>query len=308
MVNASSLKDKRLLQPNSDRENFDSLAPVEIPPGGLELPLIKISYGSPDANRMRIGVCEYEDNSQVVDKNVLQSVGVHETIDLRVDLGYPCTDVFFGIFAYPTYTVETTARFLAEDGTILREHVWQPDKTIPDKKIDELFEYTGETPVTHFTVTGGANLFIDNVDLTKPAGPIVKNGDFGTQEYWALGGLAVILENELRLSAADVMDAYAEQNIRLLRPGRYVLNFKIRNPHVEVQPRFGEVSLEAGQRVQRIRFEFGKVEEDMNFIFDMPEDGFVKDAVLRIAKLKTDPSELQVWHIDDVQMIAVKRE
>ncbi len=116
-------------QPYRRRENFDDLPETEIPDDGLRLELITIRYGSEQANRMRIGTCEYDDESQVVDGNVLQSSAFHEAIDVRIDLHYPCTEAFIGLFVFPRTTVETTVRFLGAHEKLLRAHVYLADET-----------------------------------------------------------------------------------------------------------------------------------------------------------------------------------
>lgn len=313
MSKAATSKHARPLQrqPRSERETFDALAPTEIPAEGLQLGLVKISYGTSGlANPMKIDLCEYDDNSQSVEKNVLQSSGLHETIDLRVDLSYPCKSVFFGLYAFPEVTVETTARFLAVDGKILREHIWLPGGEV----VNTLFQYTGEIPATHFTVTGGANLFIDNVDLTEPAAPpgesILKNGDFEDveNEAWILSANAGITEtanppgeHHLLLGIASVEDASASQLVRPIRAGSYLLSFDLKNGYSEPLPaRLGEVSL----GTQKLKFTQASTSEvTMLFLFDISEEESQRDLTLRIAKLQNDEPILEVWFIDNVKLI-----
>ena len=311
MTKPTRIKDIRLSRPNAARENFDALPPGDIPREGLSLDLIKISYGSPDANRMKIDVCEYDENSNAVSMNVLQTSALHENIDVRVDLSYPCTSVFFALFNFPYIRVDTTARFLAADGTILKEHVWKPG----GEEVDLLFDYIGEKPATHFTVTGGPDLFIDNVDLTVPADPqpgsIVKNGDFELGEaFWTLAGEAYVAgasnppgTQQLTLGPAPLEDSSAAQRVTLGAAGKYMLIFGIKNGFLEpLPPRVGEVSL--GKHTMDFS-QAGATVLTMVFLFEISEDEALTEQVLRIAKLQNDEPIPEFWHIDNVQLILV---
>jgi hypothetical protein len=313
MSESATLKDARLLQrqPRSERETFDALAPTEIPAEGLQLGLVRISYGTSEfANPMKIDLCEYDDDSQFVEKNVLQSSGLHQTIDLRVDLSYPCKSVFFCVFAYPWLTVWTTAQFHAADGTVLREHIWRGDS----ESFAQIFQYVGEEHATYFTVTGGANLYIDNVDLTEPAAlpgeSVLENGDFEdlNSDAWHLSGLASIVdtinppgEHHLELSSAFIEDASASQVVRLAKAGSYLLSFDLKNGFAEPLPaRLGEVSLGTQTRnfAQASTSEFAMV-----FVFDITQEEIQQDLTLRIAKLQNNEPIWEVWFVDNVKLI-----
>jgi hypothetical protein len=299
----------RISQPSAERENFDSLTPMEVPRGGIDLGLISIHYGSENASRMKIDVFEYDDDSSLADKHVLQSSLLHEPIDVRVDLSYSCTSVFFTLFAFPRVDIETTARFLAGDGSILREHIW-----LAGDRMDILFDYTGEKPATHFTVTGGPNLFIDNIDLSERVGPppenMVKNGGFETDDAWRLGGWAILIAGPssrwLSLSVAPAEDAFAEQSITLPRPGLYLLSFTLTNDGPEVLPRHGYVSV----RGAAFEYAFPLFVDASgtwvrNFLFEFSDSEVAEELTLRIVKRMNDEAVAQYWRVDDVQMVEV---
>ncbi|PTR29910.1 hypothetical protein C8J98_10741 [Luteibacter sp. OK325] len=294
------------------REDFEGVPPGEIPPEGLQVGLIWISYGTPEANRVKIDLCEYDDNSHVVEKHVLQSVELHAPIDVRVDLPFPCQSVVFALFAFPRLTVETTARVFADDGAILREHIW-----LAGDDLNTLFGYegSGEKRATYFTVTGGANLFLDNVLMTEwddPATPelIVTNGDFENDDAWVFHGSSIWLpappSRRVGLSSGPLGDASIEQKIFLPVAGKYSLSFTLRHKTTTLEPDRGKVLIETYNRTHESAIEVkANGVYPISLVFDIPEDDIGVDQALRIVKLGSENTGLQSWEIDDVRMVAL---
>jgi hypothetical protein len=309
VANVSPVEERLMSRPYDRRENFDSVPPQEIPKDGLVLDFVTIRYGSTNANRMKIDLCEYADYSGVVDKNVLQSAALHDTLDVRVDLTYPCKNVFFTIFAYPRFTVETTLQFHGSDDAVLKEHIFLKDM----ENVSFLFSYDGAEPATYFTITGGANLFIDNIvcmDTLPSPELLLRNGGFEDgSEFWTLsynaGVHPVAGGHHLVLGGTHDNASYAEQRLDRTKSaaGSHVLSFTI-GPVFPVAPdaEEGEVSLIGSSAGNRFGFTVeGDGRRTMTFVFDVSEEDATRDLTLRIAKLKGGAG-IQGWFVDDVKL------